>query len=89
VRATLQTSPLLLGFTLATAGFYQFTQIKRVCLTHCHVAQHWRDGEADQRKRRNFPLVIARKITCSLGKISLFRCLGIFDRNHLIYMCEN
>jgi len=42
-------APLLLGFTLIAAGLYQFTPIKRVCLTHCRsplafVAQYWRDG---------------------------------------------
>jgi predicted metal-binding membrane protein len=42
-------APLALGATLLAAGLYQFTPIKRVCLTHCRsplafVAQHWRDG---------------------------------------------
>ena len=42
-------APLLLGFTLVAAGLYQFTPIKRVCLTHCRsplafMAQYWRDG---------------------------------------------
>lgn len=42
-------APPLLGFTLVAAGLYQFTQIKRACLTHCRsplafVAQYWRDG---------------------------------------------
>jgi predicted metal-binding membrane protein len=42
-------APLALGLTLLAAGLYQFTPIKRVCLTHCRspfafVAQHWRDG---------------------------------------------
>jgi predicted metal-binding membrane protein len=42
-------APLLLGFTLVAAGLYQFTPIKRVCLTHCRspvafVVQYWRDG---------------------------------------------
>jgi predicted metal-binding membrane protein len=42
-------APLLLGFTLVAAGLYQFTPIKRLCLTHCRsslafVAQYWRDG---------------------------------------------
>jgi predicted metal-binding membrane protein len=44
-------APLALGATLIVAGLYQFTPIKRVCLTHCRspfafVAQHWRDGRA-------------------------------------------
>ncbi|MGH6901887.1 MAG: DUF2182 domain-containing protein [Geminicoccaceae bacterium] len=44
-------APLALGATLVAAGLYQFTPIKRVCLTHCRspfafVAQHWRDGRA-------------------------------------------
>jgi predicted metal-binding membrane protein len=44
-------APLALGATLLAAGLYQFTPIKRVCLTHCRspfafVAQHWRDGRA-------------------------------------------
>jgi predicted metal-binding membrane protein len=43
--------PVALGTTLVAAGVYQFTPIKRVCLTHCRspfafVAQHWRDGRA-------------------------------------------
>jgi predicted metal-binding membrane protein len=43
--------PLALGATLAVAGLYQFTPLKRVCLTHCRspfgfVAQYWRDGRA-------------------------------------------
>jgi predicted metal-binding membrane protein len=42
-------APLALGATLVAAGLYQFTPIKRICLTHCRspfafVAQHWRDG---------------------------------------------
>jgi predicted metal-binding membrane protein len=42
-------APLALGTTLLAAGVYQFTPLKRVCLTHCRsplafVAQHWRDG---------------------------------------------
>jgi predicted metal-binding membrane protein len=46
-RASL--APLALGVTLVAAGLYQFTPIKRVCLTHCRspfafVAQYWRDG---------------------------------------------
>jgi predicted metal-binding membrane protein len=42
-------APLALGATLVAGGLYQFTPIKRICLTHCRspfafVAQHWRDG---------------------------------------------
>jgi predicted metal-binding membrane protein len=42
-------APLALGITLIVAGLYQFTPLKRVCLSHCRspmafVAQHWRDG---------------------------------------------
>lgn len=42
-------APLALGTTVAAAGLYQFTPIKRVCLRHCRspfafIAQHWRDG---------------------------------------------
>jgi predicted metal-binding membrane protein len=42
-------APVALGATLLAAGVYQFTPLKRVCLTHCRsplafVAQHWRDG---------------------------------------------
>ena len=42
-------APLALGATLVAAGLYQFTRLKRVCLSHCRsplafVAQHWRDG---------------------------------------------
>jgi predicted metal-binding membrane protein len=42
-------APLALGITLAVAGLYQFTPVKRVCLSHCRsplafIAQHWRDG---------------------------------------------
>jgi predicted metal-binding membrane protein len=41
--------PLALGATLAGAGLYQFTPLKRACLSHCRsplafVAQHWRAG---------------------------------------------
>lgn len=41
--------PIALGATLVAAGLYQFTPLKRVCLSHCRsplafVAQHWRDG---------------------------------------------
>jgi predicted metal-binding membrane protein len=43
-------APLALGSTLIAAGFYQFTPIKLVCLSHCRspfaiVAQYWRDGK--------------------------------------------
>jgi predicted metal-binding membrane protein len=43
--------PLALGITVAAAGLYQFTPVKRVCLDHCRsplafIAQHWRDGRA-------------------------------------------
>jgi predicted metal-binding membrane protein len=46
-RASL--APLALAVTLVAAGLYQFTPVKRVCLTHCRspsafVAQYWRDG---------------------------------------------
>jgi predicted metal-binding membrane protein len=42
-------APLALGATLVTAGLYQFTPIKRICLTRCRspftfVALSWRDG---------------------------------------------
>jgi predicted metal-binding membrane protein len=42
-------SPRVLGAILVAAGLYQFTPVKRVCLSHCRsplafVAQHWRDG---------------------------------------------
>ena len=42
-------APIALGATLITAGLYQVTPLKRVCLSHCRspfafVAQHWRDG---------------------------------------------
>ncbi len=38
-----------LGATIAAAGLYQFTPLKRVCLGHCRspfafVALHWREG---------------------------------------------
>jgi predicted metal-binding membrane protein len=41
--------PPALGGTLLVAGLYQFTSLKRICLTHCRsplafVAQHWREG---------------------------------------------
>jgi predicted metal-binding membrane protein len=42
-------APIALGITLVAAGLYQFTSLKRVCLSHCRspfafVARHWRDG---------------------------------------------
>jgi predicted metal-binding membrane protein len=42
-------APLALGATLVTAGLYQFTPMKRICLTRCRspfafVALYWRDG---------------------------------------------
>jgi predicted metal-binding membrane protein len=42
-------APLALGITVAAAGLYQFTPLKRVCLNHCRsplafVALHWREG---------------------------------------------
>lgn len=42
-------APLALAATLVAAGLYQFTPVKRVCLSHCRspfgfVARHWRDG---------------------------------------------
>lgn len=45
-------APLALGATLAAAGLYQFTPIKRVCLRHCRsplafITQHWRHGPAE------------------------------------------
>ncbi len=44
-------APLALGITVAAAGLYQFTPVKRVCLNHCRsplafIAQHWREGRA-------------------------------------------
>jgi predicted metal-binding membrane protein len=43
------TSPLLGGVLFIAAGLYQFTPLKRVCLTSCRspfdfVINHWRDG---------------------------------------------
>jgi predicted metal-binding membrane protein len=43
--------PTALGITIAAAGLYQFTPIKRVCLSHCRsplafVALHWREGRS-------------------------------------------
>ena len=42
-------APLALGATLVAAGLYQFTPLKRVCLSHCRsplsfVMRHWRSG---------------------------------------------
>jgi predicted metal-binding membrane protein len=41
--------PVALGVTLAAAGLYQLTPLKRVCLNHCRspldfLVQHWREG---------------------------------------------
>ncbi len=41
--------PLLIGAAVLLAGVYQFTGLKRECLTHCqspveHLSAHWRDG---------------------------------------------
>jgi predicted metal-binding membrane protein len=41
--------PAALGTTLSAAGLYQFTPLKRICLSHCRspfafVAQHWHEG---------------------------------------------
>lgn len=43
------TSPVIGGAILLAAGLYQFTPLKRACLTHCRspfafVMNHWRDG---------------------------------------------
>jgi predicted metal-binding membrane protein len=43
--------PVLTGAAVIVAGLYQFTPLKRVCLTHCqgpleYLASHWRDGRA-------------------------------------------
>lgn len=42
-------APIALGATLVVAGLYQFTPMKRACLSHCRsplafMAQHWRAG---------------------------------------------
>ena len=42
-------APFALGATLVVAGLYQFTPIKRICLTRCRspfafVTCYWRDG---------------------------------------------
>jgi predicted metal-binding membrane protein len=42
-------APLALGATLAVAGIYQLTPLKRACLGHCRspfgfVMEHWREG---------------------------------------------
>jgi predicted metal-binding membrane protein len=44
-----QWAPLTLGATLVAAGLYQFTRIKRICLTRCRspfafVMSYWRNG---------------------------------------------
>lgn len=43
------TSPLLGGIVLVLAGIYQWTPLKRACLSHCRspidfLSSHWRDG---------------------------------------------
>jgi predicted metal-binding membrane protein len=43
--------PLVAGFAIATAGLYQLTPLKQVCLRHCRTPLHfvmhrWRDGGA-------------------------------------------
>lgn len=45
------TSPLLGGLLLTAAGVFQFTQLKRACLSHCRSPAHffmgeWREGKA-------------------------------------------
>ena len=47
--AMVGTSPVLGGLLLLTAGVFQFTPLKRACLTHCRsplgfVMSHWREG---------------------------------------------
>jgi predicted metal-binding membrane protein len=42
-------APVALGATLVTAGLYQLTPLKHVCLNHCRsplgfVMEHWREG---------------------------------------------
>ena len=42
-------APIALGATVALAGLYQLTPLKRICLGHCRspmgfVMAHWRDG---------------------------------------------
>jgi predicted metal-binding membrane protein len=42
-------APPALGITVAAAGLYQFTPLKRVCLNHCRsplafITLHWREG---------------------------------------------
>jgi predicted metal-binding membrane protein len=44
-------APIALGVTIAAAGLYQLTPLKRICLAHCRspfafVAEHWREGLA-------------------------------------------
>jgi len=44
-----QWAPLILGATLVAAGLYQFTRIKRICLTRCRspfafLTFYWRNG---------------------------------------------
>ena len=45
------TSPLLGGFLLVAAGVFQFTPLKRACLSHCRSPLHffmgeWKDGKS-------------------------------------------
>ncbi len=47
--AMVGTSPVLGGLLLTLAGVFQFTSLKRACLSHCRsplgfVMSHWRDG---------------------------------------------
>jgi predicted metal-binding membrane protein len=44
-------SPVIAGLVLITAGLYQLTPLKKVCLKHCQnpltfIIQHWRLGKA-------------------------------------------
>jgi predicted metal-binding membrane protein len=44
-------SPVIAGLVLISAGLYQLTPLKRVCLKHCQnpmtfIIQHWRPGKA-------------------------------------------
>lgn len=43
-------SPLISGIVLISAGIYQFTSVKNVCLRNCQsplgfIMEHWRDGK--------------------------------------------
>ncbi len=47
--AMVDTSPVLGGLLLISAGLFQFTSLKRACLSHCRsplgfIMGHWRDG---------------------------------------------